>query len=93
MDTAPIRIRREDKARLRRLASDLGAMRSRPASQQETIGRALAFALRRRDEFLSEGTWKPLTEKEIKAWETALSKTKGWEAVRADDIDRIVYGA
>lgn len=93
MKTSPVRIREQDKERVRRLSRDLALAHGRPASQQATISRALEFALDRRDEFLRGSNWKPLSAAEIKSWEDRIRKTKGWEPVPVEEIDAVVYGS
>ncbi len=92
MKTSPIRIHEADKERLRKLARDLALAKGHPVSQQEALSRAMAFVLERREDFLTESTWKPLSDSQIRAWEDAISKTKGWKGIPPADIDDFVYG-
>jgi hypothetical protein len=90
--TSPVRIGDEEKLQLERLRREVTAATGERPSQQEVLGDAIGFALRHRDQFLIEAAWRPLTDEEIRAWEQAARKERGWKAVRAEDIDDVVYG-
>jgi hypothetical protein len=93
MATSPVRIRDEDKAQLERLRRELLAATGEKPTQQEAVGRAIEFALRHRDQFVAETTWKPLTPREFRKWVSIVEEDPGFEAVPPSDIDDVVYGA
>ena len=92
METSPIRIHQADKEQLRKLSRELALAKGRPVTQQETLSRAVSFAMDRREDFLKDSTWKPLTPAQIHTWEEAVTKGKGWKAVPVEKIDDVVYG-
>lgn len=91
--TTPVRIRDEDKAQLERLRREMLAATGEKPTQQAAVGNAIDFALRHRDMFVAESTWKPLTSSEFRKWVKIVEEDEGFEAVPADEIDDIVYGA
>lgn len=93
MATSPVRIRDEDKVHLERLRQEMLAATGEKPTQQVAVGSAIEFALRHRDQFVAESTWKPLTPREFKKWLAIVEDDEGFEAVSADKIDDVVYGA
>ncbi|MGQ0535288.1 MAG: hypothetical protein ACT4PT_04370 [Methanobacteriota archaeon] len=92
MATSPVRIGDEHKAELERLRDAVAGATGTRASQQDVLGAAIEFALRHRDEFVTETAWRPLSEEEIRGWRERVAKMRGWKAVRPEDIDDVVYG-
>lgn len=92
MATSPVRMRDEDKAQLERLRRELSGVTGEKQTQQEVLGKAIAFALRHRDQFVAETTWKPLTPQQFRRWVELVEEGEGFEAVPPDQIDDIVYG-
>lgn len=92
MATTPVRIRREDKARLERLREDITAATGKRRSQQELVGDVVEFAVRHREEFLAETAWRPFNQPEVDRWLKDVKNHKGWKAVPAEEINRVVYG-
>ena len=82
-------MRNEDKRKLEQLRSELTKASGRQPAQQEVLGNTVDFAMRHRDEFIRETTWKPLSDAEVKRW---LGKTFQLGTWSAEDIDNIVYG-
>ncbi|HEV8360968.1 MAG TPA: hypothetical protein VGR28_10990 [Candidatus Thermoplasmatota archaeon] len=93
MATSPVRIRDEDKAQLERLRQAMLAATGEKPTQQEAMGKALEFALRHRDRFVAEATWTPLTRQQFRKWVALVEEDEGFEAVPAEQIDDVVYGA
>lgn len=92
MATTPVRIRDDDKAQLEQLRRAMQAATGERPTQQEALGRAIEFALRNKGQFVSEGTWKPLTPKQFRHWVASVEKSAGWKAARPHEIDDVVYG-
>ncbi|MCA1813502.1 MAG: hypothetical protein LC624_06080 [Halobacteriales archaeon] len=92
MATRRVRIDEDDKVLLEKLRCALGDASGDKPTQQETLGAALAFAWRRRDEFVSESAWKPLTARQFQAWIDDIEGSEGFEATPPDQIDDIAYG-
>lgn len=86
MGSTTIRIRAEDKGRLRRLQQ---GWPGRPPTQTDLLSMTLKFALERREEFLVEAAWKPLSAKEIARWDSLAQDLGRWDAT---DVDDVVYG-
>lgn len=89
MASTPIRIRDEDKARLERLQQALLRVSGKKPSQQEVIGRAVDFATRHKDEFLTEVAWEPPARALARRWLAQAEDLGDWTTA---DIDAIVYG-
>lgn len=89
MRSTTIRIRPSDKDVLKRLQAAWKRARGEEPSQTDLLSKSLEFALRRREQFLVEAAWKPLTEAEIAELETLPRDLGDWDAT---DIDSIVYG-
>lgn len=87
--TSPVRIDDTHKRALQQLRHEVARASGTQPSQQEVLGMSIEFALRHRDEFIRETTWKPLTETEIQA---ILAKAQPLGKWSVDDIDDIVYG-
>lgn len=92
MATSPVRIRDEDKAALERLRREVAAATGEKPTQQDIAGKAFAFALRHRDEFVAEEVGRPWTEAEWRKLEADIRRLGGWDPVAPEDIDDIVYG-
>ncbi|HEX9817132.1 MAG TPA: hypothetical protein VGB18_09145 [Candidatus Thermoplasmatota archaeon] len=88
--TSPVRIEENHKATLARLRHEVALASGRQPSQQEVLGQTIEFALRHRDQFLRESTWKPLPEKDIQA---LLGRAQPLGRWGSEDIDDIVYGS
>jgi hypothetical protein len=87
--SAPIRIRDEDKARLERLQHALSRISGRKPSQQDVVGRAVEFAARHKEAFLSESAWTPPPPAVARKWLAQAEDLGDWSSA---DIDAIVYG-
>lgn len=64
--TSPVRIQEDHKRALARLRQEVARASGRQPCQQELLGSSIEFALRHRDEFIQETTWRPLSDAEIK---------------------------
>lgn len=85
-----VRIGDEDKERLRRLQEAWRAARGERPTQQELLGRALAYLERHRDRFLAESAWTPLTPEQVRAARAHFVGSYG--GLGATDVDDVVYG-
>lgn len=88
MGSTTIRIRSEDKARLRKLQRAVEGAGGKAASQTDLLAAAIGFAQRNRDRFVLEATWAPLTAAEIAAFDRLATDLGPWSA---EDVDATVY--
>ena len=84
-----IRIREEDKDRLRRLQEAWRRVRGQAPAQQELLGKGLEYLEEKTDDFIKRAAWQPLTEKEIRSLEGRAQHLGNWSVASLDDI---VYG-
>lgn len=85
-----VRIGEDDKDRLRRLQEAIEDLTGQRPTQQELLGRGLAYLEDHRDEFLAAAAWTPLDADEIEAMKQRLVTASG--QAEPYDIDEVVYG-
>ena len=84
-----LRIRAQDKRVLLDLQESWLRLRGERPTQQDLVGKAIAYASGHRDDFLAEAAWRPLTPKEIKASHALATDMGNWSV--EDGIDDVVY--
>lgn len=87
--SSTVRIDPEDKDVLRRLQEAWRDVRGEAPSQKELLARALAFVEARRDDFVAEAAWTPLTDEEKAYWR---SRSTPWEGPASTEVDEVLYG-
>lgn len=85
--SSTVRIDETDKERLRRLQEEWARLRGERPTQEELLGRALAYIEENKESFLDEIGWEPLSEEEeIEAICQRSRAMGGWSAKDADEI-------
>lgn len=88
--SSTVRVDEADKERLRRLQDAWERLRGERPTQEELLGRGLAFLESHREAFLAEAAWTPLEDDEIDALEDRTRDMGPWSA---RDHDEALYGS
>lgn len=84
-----LRIRPEDKQVLLDLQESWLRLRGERPTQQDLVGKAIAYARRHEHEFLAESAWTPLSDAEWKRLQSLPTNMGKWNV--GDGIDDVVY--
>jgi hypothetical protein len=87
--SSTLRILPQDKMRLGRLQEAWQRLRGERPSQQDLVGKAIAYADAHRDDFLAQSAWRPLTPEQVAAAHELVTDMGPWSV--ADGVDDVVY--